>query len=158
MPTLTHSTTAVALPATPGARDGCVTGAPMVLLRLEGAVVLAAASTAYARLGGDWPMFALLFLAPDVSMLGYLAGRRIGAIAYNLGHSYLLPAALAAMGVVFAQPSLWALALIWTAHIGFDRMLGYGLKYATGFGYTHLGVVGRAKQDGRDAGVERLLE
>ena len=102
-----------------------------------------AASAAYALVGSGWAFFALLFLAPDLSMLGYLGGRKVGAAAYNLGHSYILPTMLAACGVVMSQPILLSLSLIWVAHIGFDRMLGYGLKYATAFGHTHLGMVGR---------------
>ena len=121
-----------------------VTGMPALILRLEGLVVLAAAGLSYAHLQGDWRMFALLFLLPDLSMLGYLVGRRIGAACYNAGHSYLGPALVAA--VAWQQSSALAgqVALIWVAHIGFDRMLGYGLKYAQGFGVTHLGLKGKA--------------
>jgi hypothetical protein len=112
---------------------------------LEGGVVLAAAVAAYADWGAGWGLFALMFLVPDVSMLGYLRGPRVGAACYNAGHSYLGPAALGAVGVLAAQPVATALALIWVAHIGFDRMLGYGLKHAAGFGFTHLGAVGSAR-------------
>jgi len=121
-----------------------VTGAPKAVLRLEALAVLGLAVLGYQRTGGSWLIFAVLFLAPDLSMLGYLAGRRLGAVAYNAAHSYLGPAVLAAYGLIAAsQPAIWA-ALIWTAHIGFDRALGYGLKYASAFGDTHLGRVGRA--------------
>jgi Domain of unknown function (DUF4260) len=75
---------------------GAVSGTPLVLLRLEGAAVLVAATFAYATLGGRWALFAALFLVPDLSMLGYLGGRRLGAACYNAAHSYLGPAALAA--------------------------------------------------------------
>jgi len=115
------------------------------ILRLEGAVVLAAAAAAYAQLGSGWTWFALLSLVPDLSMLGYFAGPRIGAVTYNLAHSTMLPAALAACGIALSLPLPPALALIWIAHIGFDRMLGYGLKYGTAFGHTHLGAVGKLK-------------
>ncbi len=128
--------------------EGCVTGAPRAILRLEGAVVLAVAAAAYARVGGGWPLFALLFLAPDLSMLGYLWGRKVGAVTYNLGHGYVLPACLGACGVLLSHSTLVALALIWAAHIGFDRLLGYGLKYAAGFGRTHLGAVGKGRARG----------
>jgi hypothetical protein len=84
-------------------------------------------------------MFALFFLVPDLSMLGYLAGRRVGAACYNAGHSYLGPAALCAAGAALNAHGVLLAASIWAAHIGFDRMLGYGLKYGTGFGDTHLG-------------------
>ena len=121
------------------ARPGVTAGAPNTLLRLEGVAVMLGAGFGYQLIHGGWPMFALLFLVPDLSMLGYFAGKRIGAIAYNTGHSYLGPAALAAVGFAPHMPILHALALIWAAHIGFDRALGYGLKYAAGFGVTHLG-------------------
>jgi hypothetical protein len=130
----------------PAAIAGFVIGAPKAILRLEGAAVLAAALAGYSRFGGDWMVFAALFLVPDLSMLAYFAGRRIGAVSYNLAHSYILPIALAAAGVVLSRHGLLAPALIWIAHIGFDRMLGYGLKYPTAFGHTHLGLVGKMKR------------
>ena len=129
--------------------EGFVTAAPFAILRIEGALALAAACAAYAKVSGGWVLFVLLFLAPDLSMLGYLVGRKIGATSYNIGHSYILPAFLAAIGIALVQPILVSLALIWVAHIGFDRMLGYGLKYPTAFGHTHLGVVGKLRGDGR---------
>ena len=113
---------------------------PRTLLRLEAALVFLAALAAYAALDGAWGVFLALFLVPDLSMLGYLAGPRPGAIAYNAAHTYLAGGALAALGLAVA-PSLLPIALIWIAHVGFDRMLGYGLKAATGFGHTHLGTL-----------------
>lgn len=126
--------------------EGFVTAAPAAVLRIEGALVLAAACAGYSRVDGGWGLFALLFLTPDLSMLGYLAGRKVGAVAYNIGHSYILPAFIGATGIALVQPILVSLALIWVAHIGFDRMLGYGLKYPTAFGHTHLGVVGKLRR------------
>jgi len=98
---------------------------------------------AYAHLGGEWGVFAVLFLLPDLSMLGYLRNPRWGAALYNAGHSYLAPALVLLVGWCMAERSALSIALIWTAHIGFDRMLGYGLKYATAFGATHLGWRGQ---------------
>ncbi len=123
---------------------GAVSGAPHTLLRLEGAVALLGATLAYSALGGRWAMFAMLFLLPDLSMLGYLAGRRVGAAVYNAAHSYLGPAIVAALGAASGAHGLLCLACIWAAHVGFDRLLGYGLKYGTSFGDTHLG-----RRDGR---------
>ena len=117
-------------------------GMPRALLRIEGALVLGAALLAYGHLGGSWTWFAALFLLPDLSMLGYLAGPRVGAVAYNAGHSHLAPALLAVASVALGAPALLLGAAIWVGHVGFDRMLGYGLKYATAFGDTHLGRVG----------------
>ncbi|RZL90570.1 MAG: DUF4260 family protein [Variovorax sp.] len=116
-----------------------------IVLRLEGLVVLAAALVGYAQLGAGWGAFVLLFLVPDFSFLGYLAGPRVGAIAYNAAHSYMGPIALLAAGLLGDTPAaLAALAagLIWCAHIGFDRALGFGLKYGSEAGATHLGRVG----------------
>ena len=114
---------------------------PAVLLRAEGAAMFAGSALVYWLGGESWWLFGLLLLAPDVSMLGYLAGRRVGAAAYNVFHSYPLPAVLGGFGVVAGAPLAVAVALVWFAHIGADRMLGYGLKYDTGFKDTHLGRV-----------------
>ena len=126
------------------ASGAAAAGGVRALLRLEGAVVLGVALAAYAQYGLGWGVFALWLLAPDLAMLGYLAGPRVGAALYNATHSYVGPSLLLALGVLAATP--WAVAggLIWCAHIGFDRALGYGLKYAAGFGLTHLGRIGRA--------------
>jgi hypothetical protein len=125
------------------------TGAVNLLLRAEGAAALAISVYAYWLTGAGWLPFLILFLAPDLSMLGYAGGSRIGAICYNAAHSYLAPA-LAWMVLRLAAPE-WALpvALIWAAHIGFDRMLGYGLKYAASFHETHLSVIGRRQGNAR---------
>jgi hypothetical protein len=119
-------------------------GGPRSLLRLEAVAAVAAAIAAYVHLGGSWQLFAALFLVPDLSMLAYLAGARAGAAAYNIAHTYLLAAALAAGGLALGAPFLLRIAAIGAAHVGFDRALGYGLKYATAFGHTHLGAIGRA--------------
>lgn len=145
---MTHPTaTLVAPPPRSDASALATHGAPRALLRLEGAVVLAAALAAYFSFGGGWGWLAALSLVPDVTLLGYLAGPRVGAALYNAGHSYLGPALLAAAGLVATTPALWLGALIWVAHVGFDRALGYGLKHASGFRDTHLGRVGRASSD-----------
>jgi hypothetical protein len=112
---------------------------PGRLLRLEGAVLLALSGVLYWIGPGELWLFALLFFAPDLSMLGYLGRNRVGAAAYNAVHSYPLPAALVAYGVLAGAPLAVSLALIWTAHIGLDRLIGYGLKYPTAFKDTHLG-------------------
>jgi len=140
--------------ATGGSVTGGVTGGIKGLLRLEGLVVLAVASLAYGTMGGSWWIFAVLFLVPDLSMLGYLRGPKLGAALYNLGHSYITPLAFGAVAMSQA-PEYQIYALIWIAHIGFDRALGYGLKYSSSFGATHLGVIGKlraaAKATAREA-------
>ena len=111
---------------------------PRPLLHLEGAVVFPAATALYFHQGYDWWLYLLLALAPDLSMLGYLGGTRVGTFAYNAAHTFALPVPLAALGVLADVDGLVAAALIWIAHIGADRALGYGLKYPTGFKDTHL--------------------
>ncbi len=127
--------------------NGAVTGAVRFTMQTEGLAVGAAAILIYFRAGFSWQEFALLILVPDLSMLGYLAGPRVGAFCYNAAHSYVGPALLAAVGMATGNLLAMPIALIWVAHIGFDRMLGFGLKYGAGFGYTHLGLVGRAARE-----------
>lgn len=131
-----------------GADGGAVAGGVRTLLRVEGACVLVASLLAYRAYGLGWGAFALWFLAPDLSFLGYLAGPRVGAAAYNAAHAYVGAVACLAAGVAWpgVVPAwLPAAGLIWAAHIGMDRALGYGLKYATAFGATHLGPIGRGR-------------
>jgi hypothetical protein len=114
---------------------------PAVLLRAEGAALLLTSVMLYWVSGGSWLLFALLLLVPDLSMLGYLAGPRVGATVYNVFHAYPLPAALGAFGLLGGSPLALAVALVWFAHIGMDRLVGYGLKYPTEFKDSHLGRV-----------------
>ena len=124
-----------------------VTGSVRSLLRLEGLCILVAGLFAYAEFGGGWGIFALFILAPDLSFAGYLAGPAVGAVVYNLAHSLVGPLALLVVGVYYHEPMLIMAGLIWVAHIGLDRVLGYGLKYPGGFHLTHLGVIGRGRTD-----------
>ncbi len=114
-----------------------------IVLRLEGLALGLMSVWLYRGLHESWWMFALLILAPDVSMLGYLAGPRVGALAYNLVHTWVAPVVLFAIGWWGGLPILLPLAFILGAHIGFDRALGYGLKLPTSFRDTHLGRIGR---------------
>ena len=118
-----------------------VSGAPKALLRLEGLAVLAAAVTGFIGLQGSWPMFAALILVPDIGLVGYLVNPRTGSITYNAVHTYAAPIALAFMKPLLG-PVVFPLALIWIAHIGLDRAVGFGLKYGSAFKNTHLGVIG----------------
>jgi hypothetical protein len=133
---------------------GAVTGWPRRLLRLEGLAALVFAVWAWEDWGASWPVFAGFFFAPDLSFLGYLRGPRVGAALYNAAHTYLGPA-LCGLAFALGGPVLLReVALVWLAHIGFDRAVGYGLKYPTGFHSTHLGRIGRGGQNlavgGRD--------
>ena len=92
----------------------------------------------YSLNGESWLLFVPLFVAPDLSMLGYLSGPRTGALSYNLFHTYALPDLLATFGLLWGSGLPVSLALVWFSHIGFDRMVGFGLKYPTRFVDTHL--------------------
>lgn len=113
---------------------------PHVLLRLEALVALVAECFVYQRVSpGHWGMFALLFLVPDISLLGYLRSAGPASAAfYNLAHTYVFPLALCLLASNQSMPLLGQLALIWLAHISFDRILGFGLKYPNVFQPTHL--------------------
>ena len=123
---------------------GAATGGVRTVLRAEGLALLIAATAAYAHAGFSWSLFAALFLAPDVSFVAYRLGPKWGAAAYNFVHSTIAPLALGGAGLALGAPVAEAIALIGLAHIGLDRALGYGLKYSSGFGETHLGRLGRA--------------
>ncbi len=114
---------------------------PHVLLRLEGLAVLLVAVTLYADQAYSWWVFALLLLAPDLSLAGYVAGTSFGSLGYNLVHTSTLPLLLATVSFVVGLPLGLQLGLIWLAHIGMDRAVGYGLKYPTSFKDSHLARV-----------------
>jgi len=109
-----------------------------ILLRIEGAALFALCLYGYRLTGAGWGLFLLLFLWPDLFLLGYLGNVRLGATLYNGAHMEALPVLLA--GVAYAQhrEALLAFALIGLAHIALDRALGFGLKYPTFFKDTHL--------------------
>jgi hypothetical protein len=114
-----------------------------LLQQLEGLVLFLGGVYAWIALGGTWWVFLLLLLTPDISMLGYLLNARVGAAIYNLVHSYLLPTASLTLGLWLNIPLLTFAGLLVLAHIGWDRMLGYGLKLPSSFQDTHLGRIGR---------------
>ena len=123
-----------------GSNGELTTGSDVqVFLRLEGLAAVALSAVFYARTGASWWLFAALWLSPDLSMLGYLGGPKLGARIYNAIHSYVTPATLAVTALLLKSPALLPYALIWMNHIGADRLLGYGLKYPEGFKFTHLG-------------------
>jgi Domain of unknown function (DUF4260) len=111
------------------------------LLRAEGLALLLASLWAYAHFIPDWAQFALLFLLPDIALLAYLINPRVGSFCYNATHSEIGALALLVTSLALPMPTLLPLSLIWLAHIGFDRALGYGLKSSEGFIYTHLGMI-----------------
>jgi hypothetical protein len=110
---------------------------PSLLLRAEGGMVFGASLLLYGELRANWVLFVVLVLAPDLSMLGYLLGLRFGTALYNLVHALVVPLLLIALSIFYQQFWLLPYGLIWTAHIGLDRLLGFGLKYPTRFSDTH---------------------
>jgi hypothetical protein len=119
-----------------------MTGQPKLILRLEGLALFAAGLAAFVYLNQSVWIFAGVFFVPDISIAGYLAGPKVGSTFYNILHTTIWPLLLAIFGVLYGELFAQALAFIWLAHIGFDRALGYGLKYPSAFGDTHLGRIG----------------
>ncbi|MCU1672977.1 MAG: hypothetical protein JWN77_1090 [Frankiales bacterium] len=122
---------------------GAATARPRAILRAEGGVLLVAALVAFAVTDEAWWLVPALLFVPDLFMVGYARSSRLGALTYNLAHSYPIPAAVGAVGLWQDAPLALAVALLWLAHIGMDRALGYGLKYDSDFKDTHLGRIGR---------------
>jgi hypothetical protein len=127
-----------AAPPTPA-----LTGGPRRWSRAESAAVALAGYAAWVQVTGRPGLFWLLLLVPDVTMLAYLAGPRVGAWCYNAVHAFVGPALCVAAGLATHEPRWFATASLWAAHVGADRALGYGLKYDTGFSATSLSAIGR---------------
>ena len=115
-------------------------------IRADAAAVFIVALWAVAATHGSWMWFFALFLAPDLSMIGYVFGPRVGAITYNAGHLYAWPVALLAASLTYHAPLAATAALSWIAHIAFDNVVGYGLKLPVGFEHTVYGSIGRRRQ------------
>lgn len=111
---------------------------PRHFLRIEGLAVLVGALALYFTLDAPVWLLVVLALAPDLSMLGYLAGPKLGSLAYNIIHTYTLPLTLGGLGFWIDAQLAIHVAIIWAGHIGADRFFGYGLKYESGFKDTHL--------------------
>ncbi|MCY7298128.1 MAG: DUF4260 domain-containing protein [Ilumatobacteraceae bacterium] len=139
--------TIAARPAEPTSKGcGTVHGAPRLWLRLEGLTLLVGTLGAYLATGQSWWLVAIVVLLPDLFMVGYLGGTRVGAVLYNVAHATSVPAVLVWVGWWQQRSSLLAIGLVWLAHIGLDRLMGYGLKYDDHFQHTHLGWIGRRPQ------------
>jgi hypothetical protein len=115
-------------------------------LRIEGAAAFVAGLALFGWLGGPWLLAVPLLLLPDVSMLGYLHGPRLGAVTYNLAHTWAAGLAVVGIGWAASSTAMLILGAILIAHVGMDRAMGYGLKLPTSFRDTHLGRIGRDRQ------------
>lgn len=111
------------------------------MLRLEGIVILSASVALYAYADYGWLMFAILFFAPDLALIPYAFNRGVGIAVYNVMHTLTLPLLLGIVALLLGWPVGVQLALIWLAHIGMDRAVGYGLKYSDQRNDTHLSRV-----------------
>lgn len=126
--------------------DGVVKTWPRTLLQVEGAAIFGSTIWAYSRLGQSWWTFAALLFLPDLGMVGYLSNTKLGSIIYNSVHTETPPILLLCVSLAQNNKRGLGLGLAWLAHVGMDRMLGYGLKYAGSFKHTHLGVMGASDQ------------
>ena len=118
---------------------GVVTGRPRAWLRVEGLAVAGAGLVVFAGTGQPWWLVAALFVVPDLSALGYVAGRRVGAWTYNLAHTAPLSLVLLAAGAWWQVEALTVAGAVGLFHLGLDRVLGYGVKHDADPGLTHLG-------------------
>lgn len=109
-----------------------------IFLHIEGFAVLLLSLIVYGYFDFSWFLFIVLLFAPDLSMLGYLLNQKVGAFMYNLVHTYTTAIGVILVGMLLNKSLVFAIGLILAAHIGMDRMLGYGLKYTTAFKDTHL--------------------
>lgn len=114
-------------------------------LRAEGIAALGGGLWAWLALGMAWPLFLVLLLVPDVSMVGYLKGTHAGAIGYNLAHNWATAGLVLGLGIALDVPAVMAAGIILVSHVGMDRLFGYGLKYPTSFQDTHLGRIGKRR-------------
>ncbi len=112
-----------------------------ILLHLEGLAVFVLCIYVYRYYELSWLLFFILLFAPDISMLGYFINKKIGAVVYNIFHTYTISIPVTVFGFLSSQPFIFEVGLIWTAHIGMDRLFGFGLKYPTDFKDTHLNRV-----------------
>jgi len=124
--------------------SGYALGGIRQTLRLEGLAVLVISVASYWQLDGNWWWFFGLLLWPDLAFFAYIKSSRMGAQIYNMLHSYIGPLAIGLTGSLAGQQALILFALIWTAHIGMDRFVGYGLKYPEQPDVTHLGLKGKS--------------
>lgn len=137
------TSTAPLTPSPTAEAPGVVTGRPRAWLRLEGLAVAAAAFAVPVAIGQPWWLVLVLFVVPDLSALGYLAGPKAGAWIYNLVHTAPLSLALLGAGAGWDSAALTVAGALGLFHLGVDRAFGYGVKQDHDFGATHLGVHGR---------------
>ena len=113
------------------------------ILKLEELAMLAISVFALYSIDAAWYWYLLMFIGPDISMLGYLAGNTTGTVMYNLFHFKVVGIALILAGYLLQLHLVLLAGIILFCHSSLDRMVGYGLKYFDGFNVTHLGTIGK---------------
>lgn len=149
MPSHPNAPSLPTAPAEAIAGPGAVSGTPRRWLRLEGLAVLLAGAALYLVAGGPLLLLVPLVLAVDISMAGYLAGPRTGAFVYNVAHSQATALLVLGAGAATGSAPLLLAGAVLGVHTGMDRLAGYGLKYPTSFGHTHLGRIGKKAEAAR---------
>jgi hypothetical protein len=109
-----------------------------LILRLESLFIIGGSAIVYYKEGYSWLLYALLFFLPDLSMTGYILNKKYGAGFYNLFHTYTCPIILCVLSYLISESLLTSIGIVWISHIAMDRLMGYGLKYMSGFKDTHL--------------------
>ena len=116
------------------------------VLKLEELLMVVLSIFLFSKLGYAWWWYPLLFFTPDLSMLGYIGGTRLGAFTYNVIHHKALSIGILLVGAVLGNQPLQLAGLILFGHSSMDRVLGYGLKYEDAFRHTHLSTIGGSGQ------------
>lgn len=111
-------------------------------LKIEELLMFVLGCFLFSTLDISWGWFVGLFLLPDIGMLGYAINTKVGAFTYNIFHHKAIAIVLYLLGLWVVSPYLNFAGILLFSHASFDRMLGYGLKYDTGFKDTHLGKIG----------------
>ena len=117
---------------------------PIWFERAENLAIAVTVVVVFVRLHFSWWWLPALFLPFDLSMAGYLVNERFGAVCYNLAHAYVGPAVLLLSYALSSARWCAFAGLLWAFHIAGDRVLGYGLKFASSFQDTHLGRIGKS--------------
>ena len=115
------------------------------LIKWEEAAMFLLSIVLISRLPYAWYWWLVWILAPDLSMVAYLGGNRVGAIGYNIVHHKGVAIMLYLVGLFMRHPALEYAGMILFGHSSMDRGMGYGLKYFSGFQNTHLGRIGKNK-------------
>ena len=132
-----HTRLAFAAP-TEATRLAATRSGVRLILRTEGLPLFVAGAIAYGTIGGPWLAFVPLLLVPDISAIGYVRGTGLGSMTYNLAHNLVTAGALLGLGLWLNVAWLAIAGSVTLAHVGMDRLAGYGLKYPTTFKDTHL--------------------